>query len=127
MHRIVTLAVGSDSHLLETRNQVLRSARHTLVSGLSIDAALKEFAARDFDLVSLCHLIPELERARPAEAIYCKSPLVSQRVAERDRLPMRQSKMILPDCSSKVRSYCATESKTIPSNAEEPDHDTACA
>ena len=127
MHRIVTLSVGSDSHLLETRNQVLRSARHTVVSALSIDAALKEFAARDFDLVSLCHSIPELERARPAEAIYCKKSTRLSASGREGSLTGATIENDPADCSSKVRSYCATESKTIPSNAEEPDHDTACA
>jgi PleD family two-component response regulator len=119
MHRIVTLAVGSDSPLLETCNQVLRSDGHTVVSALSIEQASKEFAARDFDLVVLCHSIPEQERERFTKAIHSRTPntlvvLVSQRLAGKDPFT---------DATVDLRK----RAKNIPSNTEEPDNDAACA
>ena len=90
MPHIVALSVGSDPLVLGTRNQVLRSDGHTVVSAISADDALKVFLAGDFDLVILCHSIPERDRESLTNAIHNRSPktpvvLVAQRVGEQDR------------------------------------------
>lgn len=74
MPHIVALAVGRDPVLLQTRCQVLQSAGYTVVSALSLDQSLKEFRGRDFDLVILCHSIPEPDREVITKAIHSHSP-----------------------------------------------------
>jgi DNA-binding response OmpR family regulator len=74
MPHIVALAVGRDPVLLQTRCQVLQSAGYTVVSALSLDQSLKEFRSGDFDLVILCHSIPELDRELLTKAVHSQSP-----------------------------------------------------
>jgi DNA-binding response OmpR family regulator len=76
---IVVLAVGQDRLLLETRSQVLRSAGYSVVSTLSIDQALKQFRAGDFDIVILCHSISLHDRELLTNAMRAhraKTPVV---------------------------------------------------
>jgi DNA-binding NtrC family response regulator len=70
MPHIVTLSVGRDPLLLQTRGQVLRSDGYMVSSTLSADQALQQFVAGDFDIVILCHSIPVREREKLAEAIH---------------------------------------------------------
>ena len=74
MSPIVALAVGRDPLLLETRNQVLRSAGYTVVPALSVEQALQDFVSGDFDIVILCHSLPVRERERLTYAIRRHSP-----------------------------------------------------
>ena len=132
MHRIVTLSVGSDSLLLETRNQVLRSDGHTVVSALSIEQASKEFAARDFDLVVLCHSIREQERERFTKAIHSKTPntlvvLVPQRLTGKDPFTDATVENDPARLLEELPVLLRKRAKNIPSNTEEPDNDAACA
>jgi len=74
MPQIVALAVGLDPLLLETRNRVLESAGHTIVSALSVEQGLERFVCGDFDIVILCHSIPVRERERLTYAIRRRGP-----------------------------------------------------
>jgi DNA-binding NtrC family response regulator len=74
MPHIVTLSVGRDPLLLQTRGQVLRSDGYSVSSTVSAEQALQQFKAGDFDVVILCHSIPARERARLADAIHSHSP-----------------------------------------------------
>lgn len=62
MPRVVVLAVGYDPLLLDTRSRVLQNAGYTVVSARSLRQALTQFHEGDFDLVVLCHSIPEEDR-----------------------------------------------------------------
>lgn len=61
---VFVLNVGHDAALLETRSLVLRSAGYSVESASSVDEAIQRFRAADFDLVVLCHSVPEQERHR---------------------------------------------------------------
>ena len=74
MSPIVSLSVGKDPVLLETRNEVLRSNGYTVTSSLSSADAVRLFVAGDFDLVILCHSIPKWERQALANAVHDHSP-----------------------------------------------------
>ena len=69
MPRVVVLAVGYDPVLLKTRGQVLQSEGYTVVSVRSLKRAITQFAEGDFDLVVLCHSIPQEDRQRLAYLI----------------------------------------------------------
>ena len=53
------LNVGQDPSLLETRSALLRAAGYIVESVLSIRESISHFQAGDFDLVVLCHTIPQ--------------------------------------------------------------------
>jgi DNA-binding NtrC family response regulator len=74
MPHIITLSVGRDPLLLQTRGQVLRSDGYTVSSTFSAEQARQQFKAGDFDIVILCHSIPARERERLADAIHSHSP-----------------------------------------------------
>ncbi|MGA9717977.1 MAG: hypothetical protein WBQ79_06825 [Acidobacteriaceae bacterium] len=56
------LSVGCDSQLLDSRQLLLQSAGYVVVSARSVKEAVDYFLAGDFDLVLLCHSLPETER-----------------------------------------------------------------
>lgn len=56
------LSVGCDSQLLGSRQLLLQSAGYAVVSAHSAKEAVDCFLAGDFDLVLLCHSLPERER-----------------------------------------------------------------
>jgi CheY-like chemotaxis protein len=58
------LTVGTDVFLQETRRLVLESAGLDVVSAFSMPDAVRCIAADTFDLVLLCHTIPEKDRRR---------------------------------------------------------------
>ena len=72
--KIVSLLVGKDPAVLETRSMVLRSVGYTVISCPSAQEALNIFLAGDFDVVVLCHSIPITERKGLAKAIHDHSP-----------------------------------------------------
>jgi CheY-like chemotaxis protein len=63
------LNVGYDQALLSTRTLVLRSAGYIVESAVSIEEAFQRFRTGDFDLVILCHSIPEEARQRLIQQI----------------------------------------------------------
>jgi DNA-binding response OmpR family regulator len=66
MPQTVILSVGLDTHLLEIRNLVLKSAGYTVVTARSAREAIRVFQAGDFDLLLLGHCIPARDRERLA-------------------------------------------------------------
>lgn len=64
MSSTLVLSVGFDRILLEPRNQVLRSEGYLVVAAYSLRAAVDYFSAGDFDLVVLCHSVPQEDRER---------------------------------------------------------------
>jgi len=60
----LVLTVGSDSSLLGSLSEVLKSAGYMVVSALSIREAVDRFQDGDFDLIILCHSIPTKDRER---------------------------------------------------------------
>lgn len=75
MTQILTLHVGLDPVLLQTRSQVLTKGGYIVVSAFSVAEAAKKFRAHDFDLVILCHSISTNERRLLTEWIHGHSPL----------------------------------------------------
>jgi DNA-binding NtrC family response regulator len=76
MPQIVALTVGRDPLLAETRSQVLRRDGYVVVKSLSVQQALKDFVAGDFDIVLLCHTIPPEDRELLVKAIHSRRPNV---------------------------------------------------
>jgi DNA-binding response OmpR family regulator len=62
MSTTVVLAVGMDAQLLRTRRMLLQSAGYIVATALSMKEAFHLFVNGDFDLVILCHTIPEEEK-----------------------------------------------------------------
>lgn len=58
------LSVGCDPSLLSTRSLLLQSAGYAVESASSVEDAIRRFRQGDFDLVILCHSLPEKERQR---------------------------------------------------------------
>jgi CheY-like chemotaxis protein len=65
----LVLNVGRDSPLLDTRAMLLRSAGYIVESTPSMADAIHRFRTGDFDLVILCHSIPEQDRQRLIDLI----------------------------------------------------------
>lgn len=61
---IVILSVSHDPTLLSTRHMLLQSAGYIVESASSVERAIRSLRNGDFDLVVLCHSLPEEERAR---------------------------------------------------------------
>lgn len=64
MPQTLVLSVGSDPVVSGTRDLVLRSAGYIVVSAISIKEAAYLFQYGDFDLVILCHTLPQKDRQR---------------------------------------------------------------
>ena len=69
MPHTVVLMVGQDRVLTETRSQVLRMAGYTVVPAFTLQQAMDEFVSGDFDLVLICHSIPEDARERLVDVL----------------------------------------------------------
>lgn len=65
----VILMVGHDPALLNTRGLLLRSVGYIVTSTASTQEAIELFQAGDFDLVVLCHSLPEQDREHLIQAI----------------------------------------------------------
>jgi DNA-binding response OmpR family regulator len=74
MQTSVLLSVGSDPDLMKTRTLVLLKAGYAVRDAMTTSQALKVFEAGDFDLVIICHSIPEPERLKLITAIRASSP-----------------------------------------------------
>jgi CheY-like chemotaxis protein len=80
MPHTVVLMVGRDRVLVETRSQVLRTAGYIVVPAYTPRQAIDEFVRGDFDLVLLCHSMPEDARERLVSVIRehtSRTPIVS--------------------------------------------------
>lgn len=80
MPHTVVLMVGQDRILTETRSQVLRTAGYVVVPAFTLRQAMDEFLQGDFDLVLLCHSIPEDARERLVDVLRehtSRTPIVS--------------------------------------------------
>lgn len=72
--------VGRDRVLVETRSQVLRTAGYVVVPAFTLRQAMDEFLQGDFDLVLLCHSIPENARERLVSVLRehtSRTPIIS--------------------------------------------------
>jgi CheY-like chemotaxis protein len=67
MSQTLVLSVGSDAVLLDTRDQILRTAGYVVISAASINEAVHLYRDGDFDLVVLCHSLP----AKDCERLTC--------------------------------------------------------
>jgi DNA-binding response OmpR family regulator len=79
MPHAIVLMIGQDRSLIETRAGVLRLAGYTVVPSLP-KHAVNKFLAGDFDLVLLCHSIPQEDRERVAHKIRehtSRTPIIS--------------------------------------------------
>jgi DNA-binding NtrC family response regulator len=84
MRTFVLLSVGSDPDLMKTRSLVLLKAGYTLRDAMTIDEALTLFKQGDYDLVVICHSIPEPERLKLITAIRASSPSAKIVVIRKD-------------------------------------------
>jgi CheY-like chemotaxis protein len=64
MRLTLVLSVSLDPMILNTRNLILQSAGYMVVSVTSIKEADFLFQGDDFDLVILCHTLPQQDRER---------------------------------------------------------------
>jgi DNA-binding response OmpR family regulator len=70
----VVLSVGHDHTLLAIRNMVLSQSGYKVVPAVTAAEFVDRFFGGDFDLVILCHSIPEEERRRMADIVRQQSP-----------------------------------------------------
>ena len=70
----VVLSAGHDHTLLAIRNMVLARSGYQVVSAATPAEFIDRFFGGDFDLVILCHTIPEDERHRMADIVHKQSP-----------------------------------------------------
>lgn len=80
----VLLSVGSEPDLLLLRNQVLRGAGYYVNSQTNIDEALRVFRRGDFDLVIMCHSVPEADKVKLITAIRKSRPSTPIVIVRRD-------------------------------------------
>ena len=74
MSSITILSAGRDRALLYTRNRVMEEAGYIVTSAIT-PAEITDFCFRgDFDLVILCHSIPQEERERIARLVRMHTP-----------------------------------------------------
>jgi DNA-binding response OmpR family regulator len=60
----LVLSVGSDPKLLQSRNLVLLTAGYAVRVATNAGDAINIFRSADFEVVVICHSIPEEERLR---------------------------------------------------------------
>ena len=80
------LNVGQDPELLRTRSLILRAQGYG-VESCSIGEAIHRFRAGDFDLVILCHSVPQREREQLILLIRdcgCSTPVLFVAAASAD-------------------------------------------
>jgi CheY-like chemotaxis protein len=64
MPQALVLSVGSDAGVLDTREQILRSADYIVVSAMSVQEAVYLLQGGDFDVIVLCHTLPQKDCER---------------------------------------------------------------
>ena len=74
MSTAVLLSGGRDPALMFTRRKLLESSGYSVVEATTADELIEVFIAGDFDLVILCHTIPEHEKRNVVRAIRDRSP-----------------------------------------------------
>jgi DNA-binding NtrC family response regulator len=70
------LSVGSDPFLMKTRSLVLLKAGYAVRDAMTVRGAMRVFQQGEFDLVLICHTIPEDERLQLMAALKAVSPSV---------------------------------------------------
>jgi CheY-like chemotaxis protein len=76
----VVLMVGQDRVLTETRSHILRAAGYTVVPAFTLQQAMDEFVSGDFDLILICHSLPQDARERLVDALRkhtSRTPIIS--------------------------------------------------
>ena len=68
------LSVGTDRTLLDLRTSVLRQAGYSVERATTADEAYRLIASQDFDVVILCHSLPEKDRQRLILSINAAKP-----------------------------------------------------
>jgi PleD family two-component response regulator len=102
---LTILAVGEDNGLLKTRAEVLRKTGANVLCS-SGTAAFKYITEWEFDLIVLCHSVPQQDAERISEAAHRKGSktlvllLVSDRVHEQDYdgIGLDGRSFVEPDC-----------------------------
>ena len=74
MRSHILLSVGAQPELLRLRNAVLRNAGYYVHAETSVYEAMHLCLRSDFDLVILCHTIPEAEKMKLLTAIKTVTP-----------------------------------------------------
>jgi CheY-like chemotaxis protein len=64
MSQTLVLSVGSNRAILDTRDLLLRSVGYHIVSVMSVREAVSVFQDDDFDLIVLCHTLPQKDCER---------------------------------------------------------------
>ncbi|MBI2679135.1 MAG: hypothetical protein HYX28_10170 [Candidatus Koribacter versatilis] len=71
---VLILSVGRDATLLAIRNLILSGAGYTAVGASTPEEFVEKFYAGDFDVVVLCHTLPEDQRRRITQLVHAHSP-----------------------------------------------------
>ena len=74
MPRITILNAGRDRTLLFTRTRVLEEAGYIVTPAITPGEITEQFFRGDFDVIILCHSIPQEERERIAKLVRMQSP-----------------------------------------------------
>ena len=84
MQTHLLLSVGSNPELMKLRSLVLLKAGYALREAMDTTDAVKIFKAGDFDLVIICHTIPERERLALIAAVREERPSAKIIVIRKD-------------------------------------------
>lgn len=68
------LSAGRDPALLASRNEVLRRQGHTVVTAVTFAEIVESFFAGDFDVIVLCHTVPDYERRKIIRMVHNHAP-----------------------------------------------------
>ena len=70
------LTISHDHQLQDARALVLERANYGVVKSISVEDALQQFASVHFDLVLICHSIPEASRVEIAATMKSSRPQI---------------------------------------------------
>jgi DNA-binding response OmpR family regulator len=84
MRTHLLLSVGNDPELMKVRSLVLLQAGYALREARNGQEAVKIFADGDFDLVIICHTVPEEARIRLIKTVRLESPSAKIIVIRKD-------------------------------------------
>src|SRR5579859_1257184 len=68
------LTVSHDLELQRARSLVLERANYSVAQATTAEDALKQFSSAPFDLVLICHSVPEASRVEIAASMKARSP-----------------------------------------------------
>jgi CheY-like chemotaxis protein len=89
--RFVLLSIGVKRDLLTLRNEVLRSEGYNVRAATSASEALHLFDRGDFDLVVMCHSLPEEDKLRVLTRVKKIAPLTPVVIVRLDGEAARQA------------------------------------